>query len=711
MTRAHVRLLFVTLILVSLSTAQMQKPPITLDDHFNSVAFTAVRMSPEGESVVIATERADWEQQIFRKDLWLFRDDGRGSGQLTQLTQSGHDSDPQWSPDGRWIAFFSDRSVPGGKADGSIFHANEEEYQLYLISPAGGEAFPVTDGAESVHSFAWSADSQSIYYATRKPWSKDQKETHKSDWKDVIQYRGDQRGDAIFNTGVKDVLARREMQATKETPEGEKGLDTTSGSKALAQTPLFVAQIAASEDGKQLAFVSESPSQRQEKVEQFEIFGIDLAHTSLAVPPRQLTRNEAVEQSIHWAPDNRHVIFQVDVGSVEGKYKDTQMRMYWVDSQSGKVERWAGDFGGAVGHYALARPGVVALGRLGTQVQVYAAASPTSSFSKREGWAGTYGLLSVSPHSAKLAFAFSATERPTEIYLADSVDKLQQARPITAFNKLFTKRELPKAKPYQWTAEDGTGVEGMLMYPPGKFEAKHLPMLVLIHGGPADADGNSFEADWYQWDRLAATQGWLVFEPNYRGSSGYGDKFLMGIVPEIVSRPGKDILEGVDALVKDGIADPEHLTVGGYSYGGYMTNWLITQSTQWKAAVTGAGSVEHVGDWGNDDTTFDDVYFLGGRPWEAAKRYQDEAAIFQFDKVTTPTHVVGGEDDVRVAVGENYLLDEALYSRGIPEELLIFPGEGHSLSKNPWHGKIKVREELKWLQKYGGVGATPPSPQ
>jgi dipeptidyl aminopeptidase/acylaminoacyl peptidase len=179
----------------------------------------------------------------------------------------------------------------------------------------------------------------------------------------------------------------------------------------------------------------------------------------------------------------------------------------------------------------------------------------------------------------------------------------------------------------------------------------------------------------------------------------------MQIVPEIVSRPAKDILEGVDALVKDGIADPKQLAVGGYSYGGYMTNWLITQTTRFKAAVTGAGAVEHVSNWGNDDTTFDDAYFLGGLPWKARQRYIDEAAIFQIDKVTTPTHMVAGADDIRVAVSQDYLLDRALHELGIPSSLLVFPGEGHSLDKNPWHGKIKVREELNWLQKYGGVPA------
>ena len=187
------------------------------------------------------------------------------------------------------------------------------------------------------------------------------------------------------------------------------------------------------------------------------------------------------------------------------------------------------------------------------------------------GWPGTYEHLSAAKTSPRIAFAYSSLERPMEIYLADSPDKLEQARPITAFNRLFTERDLPQGKTYRWTSTDGTKVEGMLLYPPGKFETKNLPMLTLIHGGPADADGNHFEADWYQWDRLAASAGWLVFEPNYRGSTGYGDKFILGIIPEIVSAPGKDVLSGVDALVKDGIADPRHLTVGGYSYGGYMT--------------------------------------------------------------------------------------------------------------------------------------------
>jgi dipeptidyl aminopeptidase/acylaminoacyl peptidase len=681
------------------------KPRITLDEFFNSVDFTAVRISPDGHSVVIAAEHADWDQNIFREDLWLYRDGGVGS--LTQLTQSGHDSEPQWSPDGRWIAFLSERKG-AARDDSGEKDKDKEVSQLYLISAAGGEAFPMTEGDETVHAFAWSADSRTLYFATRTPWTKAQRDAYEAEWKDVEQYRGAERGDMIFSIEVEAAIRRRAVAGSKAADDSDAASDATPGSRPVARTPWRILQLVVSPDSRGLAFLSESISEREEKVEDFEVYSVDLANPSPDRPPRQLTHNQGVEEHLQWANDSRHLFFKVSYGSVEGKYKDFQTRLYWLDSETGEVQRWASDFGGWLDRYAVTPAGgVVAIARVGTEVQVYAESNPSGSVAKQPGWMGTYEQMTTSAHSPRVAFAYSALERPTEVYIADSIDQLQQARPITAFNKLFTERDLPKGKPYQWTADDGTKVEGMLMYPPGKFEAKNLPTFVCIHGGPDDADGNHFEADWYVWDRMAATQGWLVFEPNYRGSTGYGDKFLAGLVPELVSRPGKDILEGVDALVKDGIANPDQLTVGGYSYGGFLTNWLITQTTRFKAAVTGAGTAEYVANWGNDDTTFDDAYFLGGLPWEVPQRYLDEAPIFQMNKVKTPTHIVVGSEDVRVAAAEAYLLDTALHNLGIPSSLLIFPGEGHSLDKNPWHGKIKVREELKWLQKYGGVG-TPP---
>lgn len=696
-----------TAALLIVPASAQSKPKVTLDEFFNSVSFASVEISPDGKSVVIGTERADWDQQIFRKDLWLYRTDGKPSP-LMQLTESGHDTQPKWSPDGKWIAFLSDRKTQDDESDDdSPGGKNEGVTQLYLISPDGGEAFAITRGAEEVHAFSWSADSKTLYFATRNPWSKAQKDAYREHWKDVIEYRTAERGDTIFALDLSTAEANHGASMVKKKSKEEKESDTTPGTHAIATSPWRADELVASPDGSRLALMTNPINKREEKFDDYEIYVVDLkaANSSAAatLPARRITHNQAIEHALRWGNDSRHLFFTIDVGDVSGPYRDLQPHLYTVDVESGAVERWGKDFEGPVGSYEVTNDGVLASARTGTEVQLYTSSQAARPLSRISKWPGTFDAVSTAEHSPRVAFVYSTIDKPAEIYLAESAGDLDHARPITSFNALFTERDLPQAKPYRWKADDGTTVEGMLIYPPGKFEAKNLPMFTLIHGGPADADGNHFEADWYQWGILAASNGWLVFEPNYRGSSGYGDKFLMQIVPQIVSRPGKDILEGVDALAKDGIADREHLVIGGYSYGGYMTNWLITQSTQWKAAVTGAGAVEHVGNWGNDDTTFDDAYFLGGRPWEAGQRYHDEAAIFQMDKVRTPTHIVAGADDIRVAVLEDYLLEHALYSLGVPNKLLIFPGEGHSLSNNPWHGKIKVREELKWLGKYGGA--------
>ncbi len=653
---------FALLLWATVAAAQTTKPLLTLDEFFNSVDIPSVQVSPDGRAVAIETARADWDANRFRTDLWLYRDEAGGA--LAQLTQSGHDRRPQWSPDGRWLAFLSDR---GGE------EKTEKPDQVYVIALNGGEAFPVTRGEEKVHAFAWSADSRQIYFATRRPWSKDQQETYQKEWKDAVQFRESERGDLISRIQV-----------------------GTAEVGAVADTPWRVKQLAASPDGKSIAFLTDSRSERWETLDSYGIYVVDAAGGEM----RKAVQRQAILDSIRWAPDSRHIFFSFLNGSVEGSYQDAQPRVYWVDTQdaAAPLARWAAEFPGAItGYTATPQGGLLATGRIGTQVQVYAAERPSGDFVKQAGLAGTYERISTAAHASRIAFVHSTLRRPAEVYLGER-DDLAHARPITSFNRLFTERALPEGRPYHWTADDGVTVEGMLIYPPGRAGARHLPMLTLIHGGPADADGNHFEADWYQWGTLAATRGWLVFEPNYRGSVGYGDQFTLGIIPKIVSKPGRDILEGVDALVKDGIADPDRLTIGGYSYGGYMTNWLITQTTRFKAAVTGAGAVEHVANWGNDDTTFDDAYFLGGLPWEAVRNYNDEAAIWQVAKVKTPTHIVGGADDIRVYVGENYLLERALHAQGVPVKLLIFPGEGHGLDKNPWHGKIKVREELKWLE-------------
>ena len=677
----------------ALAQTPSAKPPLTLDEFFNSVDIPNVRLSPDGRAVAIETTRADWDGNRFRSDLWLYRDEAGGSGSLIQLTQSGHDRNPEFSPDGRWIAFLSDRSVPSESSAESTTEtaaASEKSDQVYVISMSGGEPFAVSKREEEVHAFAWSADSRQIYFAARQ-WTKDQQDAYKKDWKDVVEFRESERGDAIRRIEISEA-----RNCLTESPV--KACDLSARAKQLASTPWRVKQLETSPDGKRIAVLTESRTQRWESLDAYGIYLIDAERGEL----HKLLQREAILDVLHWSPDSRHIFFSFLNGSVEGKYQDTQSRVYSVDAPvdtaNPVLARWAPQFQGAIAGFSLLPAGgLVAEGRLGTEVQLYSSEKPSTDFAMRAGSPGTYDKISAAAHASRLAFVHSSLQEPAEVWLANDPNDLSHARCITSFNHLFTERALPEGKPYRWTTDDGVTAEGMLIYPPEQFGAKNLKMLTLIHGGPADADGNQFGADWYHWAGLAATQGWLVFEPNYRGSVGYGDKFTLGIIPKIVSRPGRDILEGVDALVKDGIADADRLTVGGYSYGGYLTNWLITQTTRFKAAVSGAGAVEHVTNWGNDDTTFDDAHFLGGLPWDRKQNYEDEAAIWQINKVKTPTHIVAGAEDIRVYVGEAYLLERALHVQGIPSKLLIFPGEGHELDKNPWHGKIKVREELKWL--------------
>ena len=487
------------------------------------------------------------------------------------------------------------------------------------------------------------------------------------------------------------------MATTKEVPSDKPELP--AGAETIARSVFAIGEIAPSPDGKRIAFQTQPVHHREENPDNYEIYLVGSGGGEV----RRLTDNQALESGLRWTPDSSTLDFIVTAasGSLEGPYRDVQGRLYRIDPDSGKVERLGASFDGSWEQFSLLPDGrELALGLKGTEEQLYLVNGDNAE--KLPGRAGSYSGLATALHSSAILVRHSTINDPTQLYRASDPMHPDQLAALTTFNPVFAQRAQPEWQTYTWTADDGVKVEGVLIFPPGKKGAQHLRMLTFIHGGPADADGNRFGADWYDWATLAATNGWLVFRPNYRGSSGYGDEFMLQIEPHLVSKPGRDILEGVDALVKDGIADPDHLAIGGYSYGGYMTNWLITQTTRFRSAVTGAGAVEHAANWGNDDETWDDAWYLGGKPWENPELYQSEAALFQFNKVKTPTHQVQGGADIRVSYLEGVTMERALDQLGIAHTFLVFPGEGHGLGKNPWHGYIKVREELKWLEKYDG---------
>ena len=682
-------LLFAGLVLSSFSLiAQPAKGPITLDEFMNATDIREVKLSPDGSAAVIATVDSDWQHNRFRSDLWIWK---AQTGQTVPLTRSGHARAPQWSPDGKYIAFLSDLPLGNDEAKDT----DNVSERLWLIGVDSGESFPLYDEKLEAHAFAWSADGSQIFFSCTSPLAKPAEEARKAQWKDVIRWREQERGDLLlampWSAAPKNPTAHAISEDAPQLP---------ALSRTIATSEDEIKEIAPDPKGAQIAWVTDSVSHRLEDPRHNEIYLV----SSAGGEARRLTNNLALENSPQWSDDGSKLYFHVgaDAGTIDPPYRDVQGRLYVLDPTSGVVKRLGADFAGSFEDYTVTGDGrVIATGLKGTEQQLYAVGAEHTVL--LPGLPGTYSGVDSGLHARGLLVKHSTLTDPTQVYLAADRAHPNQAKTISSFNVLFTQRAQPEWKPYRWKADDGTMVEGILIYPPHRMGDKKLRMLTLIHGGPAEANGNYFGADWYEWATLAAANGWLVFRPNYRGSSGYGDEFMMQITPHLVSRPGKDILEGVDALVKDGIADPDRLTIGGYSYGGYMTNWLITQTTEFKAAVTGAGAVEHAANWGNDDLTYDDASYLGGAaPWQNPAIYQSEAALFQMDKVKTPTHIVAGNADVRVSYLEDILLERALQQLQIPHSLLVFPGEGHSLEKDPWHGYIKVREELQWLEKYGG---------
>jgi dipeptidyl aminopeptidase/acylaminoacyl peptidase len=686
--------------------AQSAKPTITLDEYLNTTDVSEARLSPDGSSAVIATDAPDWKNSVYRHDLWLWN----AQSGLRSLTHSAGEEDPKWSPDGKWIAFLSDRSLPGDDASADPEGASDstKPKRIWMISATGGEPLPLYSEKLEAHTFAWSPDGAAIYFSVQEPLNHEQADARETEWQDVIRWREQNRGDVLLKAEVAPAIANAlatplpNSAAAAKTAKGR--ADTIipasplpAGASVLTKSAVAIDEIAPSPNGKSVAFLTGPIHRRIENPSDYEIYLV----ASVGGEARQLTHNQALESKIHWAPDSRwlHFVVQAAAGSLEGTYRDVQGRLYRIDSETTKVERLGASFDGSFDQSVLLPDGrEFALGLKGTETQVYQVEGDKAT--KLPGLAGTYAGLESADKSNSLLVRHSNVNEPTQVYLAADPLRPDQLKALTNLNPIFAERAQPEFEPYTWQSDDGKTVEGVLIFPPGKKGAKHLRMLTLIHGGPADADGDRFGADWYDWATLAADRGWLVFRPNYRGSSGYGDDFMLEIAPHLVSKPGRDILTGVDALVKDGYADPDHLAVGGYSYGGYMTNWLITQTTRFRSAVTGAGAVEHAANWGNDDETWDDAWYLGGQPWQNPELYQSEAALFRFDKVKTPTHLVQGAADIRVSYLEGVTMERAFEALGVPHTFLVFPGEGHSLDKNPWHGYIKLREELNWLEKY-----------
>ncbi|CAF2069654.1 unnamed protein product [Rotaria magnacalcarata] len=659
-------------------------PKLTIDEFLNSTQYKSLSLSPDADYLLVHSLRPAWESNRYEEALWLYRTETTQKKLITN--QLYPNIKPKWSPSGAWIYYLVDESSqtdPVNINERSRPVKNEKYIHLYNI--ISEETLLIEVGNHNPLAIAWGNDDNSLYFISIASSQEDNK-VNQNEWKDVVQYRQRKPTDSTTLHRI-DIKNKTHKISVKIT--------------TLTNIDFLVGELLLVPAENKLVFTSVSTL--VENSHDFEIYALDLRNVSLL---SRLTDNKMIEQNLQLSPDGKHLFFVISpIEPTGGKYNGTQNALDSVDLTTGVTEHWGKGFNGNIMGYTIrSQGGVYILGQLGVNVQIYVQQSSSKFVMLQHGWEGTYQLISsaTSPHSLSIAFAHSSFESALEVYFVEHINQLYVAKAVTCENQLLRERNLPRAKVYRWiNSEDDRTIEGILHYPPEKFECKNLPLFVLIHGGPSASSLNMLIGDWYSWAPLAATEGWLVFEPNYRGSAGYGDEFLSELIGHPLSRPGRDILAGVDSLIADGIADPNRLTVGGFSYGGFLTNWLITQTTRFNAAVSGAGPVEHVSLWGLMDMPVIIASYIGGYPWEIPETYYKESIMFKLGYVQTPTHIVSGANDLRVPPSESLTLERGLHYLGVPVKLLLFPNEGHDLTINPWHGKIKVREELKWLEKYG----------
>ncbi|CAF0757104.1 unnamed protein product [Adineta steineri] len=661
---------YISLQLILCSTIDI-KPKLTLDEFLDYTYFPLISLSPTNKHLLIQTNRPSWNTSSFENALWLHDIENRTK---TLITRNFNPTiKPKWSPDGDWITL-------------SLSIQQSEQY-IYLYSIVSNKLLPINIGNNIPLTLTWSNNNSVFYLATMNSYlvNNEPNDLDNDEWYDVIQHRKNQMNESTTIYQI-DLIDNNSSPSVK--------INFIKNVSFLIFELLFVPL--------EEKIVYSTMSTDFDNMDAFELYSIDLRNISaLAV---RLTNNQIFEHNLQLSTDSQQVFFlSGPLGSTKKTSNDTQYRLYSVNLVNTQTERLADNFHGSITGYIIKRnDNVYIIGQVGTQAHIYTYKLSTKQLIIHNGWNGTYQSIVSSYNNHSTAFVYSSLQKPIEVYFINNIDQLQSAEAITNFNQLFTQRDLPQAEVYTWkNVDDNQLIEGILHYPPGQYRSKNLPLFVLIHGGPSESSLNHFSANSFYWATIAASEGWLVLEPNYRGSFGYGDHFVAEVRNKPLSRPGKDILSGVDQLIKDGIADQHRLTVGGYSYGGLLTNWLITQTKRFNAAVVGAGIVEHASGWGTLGTPGFHKYFFGGFPWETPYIYQSESPFYQLDKVRTPTHIVAGERDMQVPTSQSYMLERALCYRQIPAKLIIFPNEGHIMDFNPIHGKVKIREELKWLKKYG----------
>jgi len=646
-------------LLVSSSAFAQAKRAMTIDDVLDLVQVSDPRISPDGSRVLFTrSEIKEWKDNKRVATIWIANADG--SNQY-QFLGSDKDKSPAWSPDGAQVAFLSTRDKREEDKDAGP--------QIWLIRAAGGEATKLTSHKGEIKSFEWAADGSRIFFLA---------EQEKTDGEKAAEKAGD---DAIFVDEGPNGQERGRYTELWTIAVGDKE------SRKITKEPLLIEDFKPSPDGRRVAVVVR-PDARRNAQNLGEVSVVDVQSGDV----RKLTTNQAPEDHVAWSPDGSLVTY---LAPSDTSWELATDRLWVVPAAGGAPRRVSPEFDGEVGSYFWTADGksiyVGGMRRARSGVfQIEAASGKVRTVATGE-WNGN--MESMSADRRRGAIVSSTPTSPADLMVVDAATG-QMAR-VTNANPRAAAFATSQFRAVSWKSKDGLDVEGMLWLPADYKPGTRLPLLLSIHGGPAGVWTTAFRGINHVYTGL----GWAVLEPNVRGSSSYGDALLRGNVKDIGGGDYQDLMSGVDKLVADGIADPERMAVRGWSYGGILGGWTITQTNRFKAASLGA----MVADWSseyamgfNHDVH---LWYIGGTPWDNPEAWRRQSAYTHIGQVKTPTIIIHGENDTTDTIGQSMIFYQGLKDRGVPARFIRFPREPHGF-REPHHQRIRDAEEISWLMKY-----------
>jgi dipeptidyl aminopeptidase/acylaminoacyl peptidase len=632
---------------------------LTPDDLYRVQDVTDPQVSPDGQWVAYVLTTNDRESDEARSAIWMASWDGK---QRLALTAAADGTEkPRWSPDGRYLAFVS-------KAAGS------DKSQIMLLDRRGGNAAPLTNITGDLGDYAWAPNGKRLVFVMTEA----QSTAPKPIVIDSMHFKQD--GDGYIGTGQRQHLYLFDVDAKRVEP-------LTADSKLNEDLPSW------SPDGRQIAFVRT----REQGPDQDGKADIDVIDSQAGAAPHTVVRPFVPNnQKLAWSPDGKLIAY---LQGIEPKFNAYMQDCLWVVPAAGGQSRALTDkLDRAVTSYAFAAGSASVNIIVEDDDTTYPARVDLSGGPLvRTAPAGPFVVSALSSGGGHTALLESNDGAFAEVHALEG----GQLRKLTAHNDAFlAELKLGAVEPIKFKSKDGTEVHGLLVKPPSFVAGRKYPTVLWIHGGPNLHDEHALVLDGYQFEpQMFAAKGFVVLRVNYRGGSGRGAAYAKAIFADWGHKEVEDLLAGVDHVVGLGIADRDRLAVGGWSYGGILTDYTIASDGRFKVAISGAGSGNQLSTYGSDQYVLQYNAELGP-PWRnTALWLKVSYPFFHADRIHTPTLFLGGEKDFNVPIIGGEQMYQALKTQGVPSQLAVYPGQHHVFTR-PSFVKDLADRMSAWLDRF-----------